>query len=208
MKKLLVAAVLFFCLGASADTFDSLFKGKTTIKLSGTLQSELENMLKDPENYPLVIQKRREGISSALPVTETKTGVYSSDNMGEKIKYTLKNKKFQYKSNYSDLLWISVMNGEDVLEQDSPTKTKIKCTGSLSNVDPTLLKVYSFQIMEFASKEAFLYRKFKLEKVGKNLALKGAESGLKFSAKVTSKGKVKLSFSCNESYVRPEFTNP
>ncbi|MBO7542910.1 hypothetical protein J6T93_03240, partial [bacterium] len=80
MKKtlfLLVFAALF-TLECSAETFDSVFKGKTTIKLSGTITDELQHMLDDPANYNFVVLKRHGGISSALPVSETKPGVYTS----------------------------------------------------------------------------------------------------------------------------------
>lgn len=209
MKKTLVLTLFSLLLAGfcSAETLDSVFKGKTTIKFSGTIVEELQHMLDDPANYNFVVLKRHGGISSALPVSETKPGVYTSESMGENIKYTLKNKKFQYKTKYMDLLWLGVMNGEDLLEQEAPSKTSIKCSGSFTNVDPPLLKAYLLQITEVSSKETFLYRKFALEKVGKNLALKGANNGLKFAIKVTSKGKATFSFSCDERYVRPEFTN-
>ena len=209
MKKtlfLLVFAALL-ALDCSAETFDSVFKGKTTIKLSGTITDELQHMLDDPANYNFVVLKRHDGISSALSVSETKPGVYTSESMGENIKYTLKNKKFQYKTSYMDLLWLGVMNGEDTLEQEAPSKTSIKCSGSLTNVDPPLLNAYLLQITEFSNKEDFLYRKFALEKVGKNLALKGANNGIKFAIKVTSKGKATFSFSCDERHIRPEFVS-
>lgn len=210
MKKtlFLLAFAALFTLECSAETFDSLFKGKTTIKLSGVIDDELQHILDDPENYQFVILKRRDGISSGLPVLEAKPGVYASDSMGENIKYTLKSKKFQYKANYMDLLWIAVMNGEDILEQNPPRKTNIKCSGSLANVDTPLLSVYDLQIVDYLNKEPFLYSKFRLQKVGKNLALKGTDSGLKYSVKVTAKGKVNFSFTCDESYVRPEFVEP
>lgn len=209
MKKSLVLTLFSLLLAGvcSADTFDSVFKGKTTIKLSGTITDELQHMLDDPANYNFVVLKRHGGISSALPVSETKPGVYTSESMGENIKYTLKNKKFQYKTSYMDLLWIGVVSEEGTLEQEAPTKTSIKCSGSFTNVDPPLLNAYLLQITEFSSKDDFLYRKFALEKVGKNLALKGANNGIKFTVKVTSKGKATFSFSCDERYVRPEFTN-
>lgn len=209
MKKILflLAFAALLALDCSADTFDSVFKGKTTIKLSGTITDELQHMLDDPANYNFVVLKRHGGISSALPVSETKPGVYTSESMGENIKYTLKNKKFQYKTSYMDLLWIGVVSEEGTLEQEAPSKTSIKCSGSFTNVDPPLLNAYLLQITEFSSKEDFLYRKFALEKVGKNLALKGANNGIKFTVKVTSKGKATFSFSCDERYVRPEFTN-
>lgn len=210
MKKtlFLLAFAALLALDCSADTFDSVFKGKTTIKLSGTITDELQHMLDDPANYNFVVLKRHGGISSALPVSETKPGVYTSESMGENIKYTLKNKKFQYKTNYMDLLWLGVMNGEDTLEQEAPTKTSIKCSGSLANVDTPLLRVYDLQIVDYLNKEPFLYSKFRLQKVGKNLALKGTDSGLKYSVKVTAKGKVNFSFTCDERYVRPEFVEP
>lgn len=209
MKKafFFLAFAALLALDCSADTFDSLFKGKTTIKLKGSIQSELSNIMSDPGKYNFVVLKRHGGLSSALPVAENKPGVYTSESMGENIKYTLKNKKFQYKTKYMDLLWIGVMNDEGILEQEAPSKTSIKCSGSLANVDPPLLNAYLLQITESSNTEDFLYKRFTLEKVKKNLALKGTDGGIKFSVKVSSKGKVTFSFSCDESYVRPEFTS-
>ena len=218
MKKtlFLLAFAALFTLECSAETFDSEFKGTTSIKLTGTFSAETIKELDgdDRGRYSFIVFKYYGTVSRNAYVNVP----FKSFDFGKKdnlfdISWKEKNGKLKFNEISTYPLKLAI---RDCATKDLESKlvecvncysSSIKCSGTFKNVDTSKFdEGYGLQLLDYSCPSDYLFEAdYFLDKKGKNFISKFKEAGVSHNVKITSKGKVTYTLKCDENYIHPEF---
>ena len=214
MKRsiLLIAAMIFFTAGAAlADTVtqevvnvQKYVKGKTTLKLSGTLSETAMKALASGESSVSICNALDSFLSVPTLLPEAKKG-FGIKTATQKISVKSKKGKFSWAEKDVTANFAFVVG----TETNKPTKASLKSSGTINTKDIDNFKTKKAAVLDILSHEnssgSVAAYAFTPELVGKNFkhAYKGADLQVKFSA--NSKGKATAAFKLLPNSASPAF---
>ena len=216
MKNFLLIAIamIFFMSGAAlSDTIatqevakvSKYVKGKTTLKLSGTLTETAIKALAEGDSSVSIFNNLGSCLSAPTLIPESKKG-YGTKAGGQKISIKSKKGKFSWTEKDVTANFTFVVGTETV----RPDKATLKSSGTIDTKDIDNFKTHKATVLDLLAyekgSESVAAYTFTPESTGKNFthANKGADLQVKFSA--NSKGKAKATFKLLTNAASPAFT--
>jgi len=213
---LLLFAALLLSAQVFAETFGSEFKGKTSIKLTGTFSAEtLKELDKDDQGKLAFIVFKYYGTVSRNASMDVpfKSFAFGKKDIFFNISWKEKSGKLKFneRSTYPLNLAIKDCATKDLesklVEHINCDSSSIKCSGTFKNVDTGKFDVgYGLQLLDYIGPSDQLFdADYFLEKKGKNFVNKFKDKYISHKIKITSKGKTTYTLKCDENYIHPEF---
>ena len=211
---LIAIAVIFFMAGAALSdtivtqevaTVSKYVKGKTTLKLSGTLTETAMQALAGGESSVSVCNNLGSYLSAPTLIPESKKG-YGTKTGSQKISVKSKNGKFSWTEKDVTANFAFVVGTETV----KPDKATLKSSGTIDTKDIDNFKTQKATVLDLLAYEkssgSVAAYTFIPEPKGNNFthANKGADLQVKFSA--NSKGKATATFKLLPNAASPAFT--
>lgn len=214
MKRYILTffAIIFFTVGAAlADTVtqevvnvQKYVKGKTTLKLSGTLSETAMKALAEGESSVSICNALGSFLSVPTLLPEAKNG-FGTKTATQKISVKSKKGKFSWAEKDVAANFAFVVGPET----NKPTQASLKSSGTIDTKDIDNFKTQKAAVLDILSHEnssgSVAAYAFTPELVGKNFkhASKGADLQVKFSANV--KGKATAAFKLLPNSASPAF---
>ena len=215
MKNFLLIAIamIFFMAGTtSADTIatqevatvSKYVKGKTTLKLSGTLSEAALKALAEEKSSVSICNNLGSYLTVPTLFPESKKG-YGTKTGGQKISVKSKNGKFSWTEKDVTANFAFVVGTETV----KPDKAALKSSGTIGTTDIDNFKTQKATVLDILAYEkgsdSVAAYTFTPESTGNNFkhANKGADLQVKFSA--NSKGKASATFKLLPNAASPAF---
>ena len=213
IKNLFLMAIIFFAAGAvlaDTDTQETVnvqkyVKGKTTLKLSGTLSEAALKALAGGSNSVSICNNLGSFLSAPTLIPESKKG-YGTKAGGQKISVKAKNGKFSWTEKDVAKNFAFAVGNESI----PPAKATLNSSGTIDAKD-----IDNFKTQEAAVLDLLAYEKssgsvaaytFTPELKGQNFkhAYKDTDLQVKFSA--NAKGKASATFKLLPNAASPAFT--
>ena len=214
MKRYILTffAIIFFTVGAAlSDTVtqevvnvQKYVKGKTTLKLSGTLSETAMKALAEGESSVSICNALGSCLSVPTLLPEAKNG-FGTKTATQKISVKSKKGKFSWAEKDVAANFAFVVG----TETNKPTQASLKSSGTIDTKDIDNFKTQKAAVLDILSHEnssgSVAAYAFTPELVGKNFkhAYKGADLQVKFSA--NSKGKATAAFKLLPNSASPAF---
>ncbi|MBR6462858.1 hypothetical protein IKS73_06955, partial [bacterium] len=213
LKKFFLLAMVFFIAGTTlADTIvtqevatvSNYVKGKTTLKLSGTLSETALKALAEGTNSVSICNNLGSYLTAPTLFPENKKG-YGTKTGGQKISVKSKNGKFKWTEKDVTANFAFVVGNET----GKLSKASFKSSGTIDTKDIENFKTQKATVLDMLSYEKGLGSvaayTFTPELKGKSYkhANKGADLQVKFSA--NSKGKATATFKLLPNAASPAF---